>query len=157
MEKGVTFPPLQGKGLKIGIVRSQWNGDMTEALVEQCVQALQDHGVQKKDIILLDVPGSYELVFGAKTLIDRYQCDVIVPIGVLLKGETMHFEYIASAVSQGIMDLSLNTGVPIIFGVLTCLTKKQAEERSIGKKSHGYNWGLSAVQMAMIRKAKKKT
>lgn len=152
MEKHVQLPKLNGKNLKIGIVCAQWHAEMIQALKRQCTQALRDSGVKEKNIFTIDVPGSYELVYGAKALIEKYRCDAVIPLGVLIKGETMHFEYIADAVGQGIMRLNLDSGVPVIFGILTCLSKKQAEERSLGDKSHGYNWGLSAVEMALLKK-----
>lgn len=147
----INLQKLDGTKLHIGIARSLWHGDMTEALMEQVVRALRDCGVPEKNIVITDVPGSYELVFGAKTLIEK-QCDAVIALGVLLKGDTMHFEYIADAVAQGLMRLNTDTRTPVLFGVLTCLTKKQAHERSLGKKSHGYDWGLSLVHMAHVKK-----
>ncbi len=119
--------------------------------MDDAVQALHVCGVTKRNITIMEVPGSYELVYGAKVLVQS-KCDAVVALGVLVKGDTMHFEYIAEAVANGLMRLNIDSGTPVLFGVLTCLTQKQAEERSVGKKNHGYNWGLSAVHMARIKK-----
>ncbi len=148
------LPILNGKKLKIGIVRALWHDDMTSALTEQAVEGLRDCGVIEKNILVVDVPGSFEVVYGAAKLIEEKHCDAVIAIGVLLKGDTMHFEYIAEAVSHGLMRLNVETTVPVIFGILTCLNEKQARERSLGKKSHGYNWGLSAVQMGVLKQAR---
>lgn len=151
MSKSVAFEKKDGSGLKIGIVSARWNRQFCEALTQQCKHALRDSGVKEENIIEINVPGAYEVVFGAQSLIKNKKVDAVVCIGVLIKGETMHFEYIAEAVAQGIMNLNLRTGVPIIFGILTCLTEEHAQERSVGDKSHGYNWGLTAVEMGMLK------
>ncbi len=152
MKKGVIFDKkLNGSKLKVGIALARWNNKVTDALLEDCVAGLLDAKVKKKNILVQDVPGSYELPFAAHSLILHDKVDVVVCIGTLIKGETMHFEYIADAVSQGIMKLQLESGVPVVFGVLTCLDKKQALERSVGKKSHAYDWGLTAVEMAFLK------
>ncbi len=149
--KGITFSKQNGSGLKIGIVIARWNEAVTYPLRDACKKALIDAGVLDAGIIELEVPGAYEVVYGAKHLIES-GCDAVVTIGCLIKGSTMHFEYIAEAVSQGIMNLNTDTGVPVIFGILTCLTEEQATERSTGDKSHGYAWGQSAVEMALVGK-----
>ena len=96
--------------------------------------------------------------FGARTLLRDGECDAVICIGCLIKGSTMHFEYISGAVAQGIMDLQLASGSPVIFGVLTCLTEEQAFERAgipVGNQkghNHGIDWGTTAVEMALISK-----
>lgn len=153
MKKGVTFSDLDGSKLRIGIVRARWNEQLTDPLVQSCLQALKDSGVQEQHITVINVPGSYELVHGAKSLIDGGAVDVVVAIGVLIKGETAHFEYIASAVSSGLMQLNTSTNVPVIFGVLTCLDEAQAVARSSGDNNHGYSWGQSAVEMGLLKQS----
>ena len=142
---------MDGKKLKIGIVYSRWNSFITEPLVMNCREALSDSGVIDKNIYELEVPGTYEIPLVAKKLIEVRKVDAVICLGSLIKGETMHFEYIADAVANGIMRLNLDSGVPVIFGILTCLTKKQAVERSSGKLNHGYQWGMTAVEMALLR------
>ncbi|MBH41668.1 MAG: 6,7-dimethyl-8-ribityllumazine synthase [Candidatus Magasanikbacteria bacterium] len=151
MEKGVTFSPdLSGKALRFGIVVARWNAICTTALKEQIIRGLQNRGVEEKDIVIYEVPGSYELVYGAKRLIEKENVDAIIPIGVLIKGETMHFEYISDAVTRGCMDLQMQKNIPIIFGILTCLNQEQALARSVGEKSHGDSWAATAIEMACL-------
>ncbi|MEK7643953.1 MAG: 6,7-dimethyl-8-ribityllumazine synthase, partial [Patescibacteria group bacterium] len=148
MSKGVSFKKMNGAKLKIGIAVSRWNGEITESLLEKCRLALLDSGVKEKNIFVLEVPGAYELPYAASHLIKTKKPDAVVCFGCLIKGETMHFEYIAEAVTQGIMNLNLGTGVPVIFGVLTVLNEAQAKARSgDNQQNHGYAWGLTAVEM----------
>ncbi len=153
--KEIHFEKIDGKGLKIGVVVARWNSEVTYALRDACLRALEDAGVDDHDVFVQEVPGSYEVVYGTKHLIQKNKVDVVVAIGCLIKGETMHFEYIAEAVSQGLMMLNTETSVPVIFGVLTCLTEKQAIARSTGDNNHGYAWGQSAIEMARVKKSKK--
>eukprot|EP00808_Paulinella_micropora_P006143 g12274.t1 len=144
-----------GAGMKIAIIRARWNKDVVEALQAGCVKALLAKGVAEENIILKNVSGSYELPFAAKSLIaTRPDLDAVVCIGTLIKGETMHFEYICEAVSQGLMRVGLDTGTPVIFGVLTCLNEEQAKSRAgltKGGHNHGVDWGQAAVEMASYK------
>ena len=148
----LTFPNKNGKGLRIGVVVARWNSVYTYSLRDAVVTELHACGVKEKDILIQEVPGSYEVVFAAAQLISQKKVDAIICIGVLIKGETMHFEYIAQAVSQGIMELNTDEGVPVIFGVLTCLNEKQVRARSIGKKNHGAAWADTAIEMGLFAK-----
>lgn len=153
--KGIHIQNVSGAGRKVVIVQAQWNAHITDELAARASQALTDAGVASKDIVHVHVPGSFELPFGAATLIDQHTPDAVICIGVLIKGETAHFEYIASAVSEGLMDVQLQTKVPIIFGVLTCFTEEQAIIRAQkDQKDHGYEWGVSALRMAAIKNTK---
>ena len=154
--KEIHFEKIDGSGMKIGVVVARWNSAVTYALRDACLRALADAGVEENTIIVQEVPGSYEVVFGAKHLIEHNAGDAVVAIGCLIKGETMHFEYIADAVSHGLMKLNVETDVPVVFGVLTCLTEQQAIDRSTGENNHGYAWGQSAIEMAMIKKSRKR-
>ncbi|HBU06740.1 MAG TPA: 6,7-dimethyl-8-ribityllumazine synthase [Candidatus Magasanikbacteria bacterium] len=151
MKKGIEFKISDGSKLKIGIARSRWNSFITDPLVENCRKALAECGVLEKNIYELSVPGAYEIPLAAKKLIDNKKVDAVVCLGSLIKGGTMHFEYIAEAVTQGIMRLNLDTGIPVIFGILTCLNEEQAVERSSGKLNSGYEWGMTAVEMALLK------
>ena len=107
------------------------------------------------EVIKKDVPGSYELPFAAKWMIETYKVDAVIAIGTLIKGSTMHFEYICQATSDGIMKVGLDTGVPVVFGVLTCLTIEQSLERAgltEGGHNHGSDWGATAVEMALLKR-----
>lgn len=152
MGKGIERKQLHGEGLKIGIVRARWNEDTINVACDRVKKALGDTGVAAENITELLVPGSYELPQGVQILHERGGFDTIVAVGVLIKGETMHFEYIAEAVTQGLMRMSLDHKIPVIFGVLTCLTQEQVDYRvSEHGLDHGYEWGLAAVEMASHR------
>jgi 6,7-dimethyl-8-ribityllumazine synthase len=152
MSKGISFGKRDGSKLRIGIVKTEWNETIVENLFLSCRQALLDTGVLEKQITIIDVPGSFELPMGAKILAKKKKFDAIICLGVLIKGDTMHFEYIAEAVSHGLMTVGLESSTPVIFGVLTCLNEEQAIVRATGENNHGYWWGKSAVEMALIKK-----
>eukprot|EP01137_Pigoraptor_chileana_P005038 Opistho-2@47561 len=152
--KGVAIPAHDGSALRIGIVRARWNPEVINALHDGCIQALKSCGVRDENIIVESVPGSYELPYGAAALAASGRVDAVVTLGCLIKGETMHFEYICEAVTQGIMRINLDTKVPVMFGVLCCMTMDQARARAGLTESghnHGTDWGLGAVEMALIR------
>ena len=147
---------LDGSSIgRVGIVRARWNAQVVESLERGAVEALKECGVPADRIELLEVPGSFELPFGASSLIKQNsEMDAVICIGTLIKGETMHFEYISESVSHAIMRLGIDTGVPVIFGVLTCLTETQALARAgivPGSHNHGAEWGRTAVEMALIK------
>ncbi|NCO04853.1 MAG: 6,7-dimethyl-8-ribityllumazine synthase [Candidatus Magasanikbacteria bacterium] len=146
MAKGITLPKQQGVGKRIGIVSTLWNKEVVDQLVNECKQALLDSEVANQDIILYEVPGAYELPRGAKQLMEKEHVDAVVCIGVLVKGQTMHFEYISEAVTQGIMTLNLTTDIPVTYGVLNCLS----EDQVLSRKNHAYEWGLSAIHMSNL-------
>ncbi len=149
VDKHVVFNNIDGRGMKIAIVVANWNIEITESLEKWCVRGLLDSGVERNDIVVEHVPGSYEIPLSAMQFAKTKKYDAVVAIGCLVKGGTMHFEYIAEAVTQGIMRVGLDTGVPTIFGILTCLNQEQAEARSQdNEKNSGYGWGKSAVEMA---------
>ena len=136
-------PTHKYKNVKIGIVVSEWNEPITNALKEGALAFLYEAGITKKQIVEHAVPGSFELPTAATMLIDAYEeMDAIICLGCIIQGETRHFEFIAQAVANGIMRVSLDYCVPVIFGVLTCDTMEQAQERAGGK--HG-NKGVEAA------------
>ena len=136
-------PTHKYKNVKIGIVVSEWNEPITNALKEGALAFLYEAGITKKQIVVQTVPGSYELPYGVTTLLD-FDDDiyVVICLGCIIQGETRHFEFIAQAVANGIMKVSLDYAIPVIFGVLTCDTLEQAQERAGGK--HG-NKGVEAA------------
>ena len=155
MSKGIKFEMLNGTKLKIGVVYTRWNAHIVHPLLDGCVSALEKSGVKKKNIKTLEVAGSFELPFAAKHLIEsKKKFDAIVVLGCLIKGETMHFEYIADAVAHGLMELNVDEDVPVIFGVLTCLNEAQAKARCTGKNNHGIGWGYTAVEMGLLKRSK---
>jgi len=152
MKKGIEFTGVDGKGLKVGIVVARWNDFITTPLLDECVKSLKESGVEESNITVQHVPGSYELLYGVNNMITGEKPDAVVAIGCLIKGETLHFEYIAGAVSQGIKDFNIKGDVPVIFGVLTCANEEQAVARSSAGNNHGHEWGKTAIEMARLSK-----
>lgn len=148
----INFLP-DATGLRIGIVVSAWNIEVTEALFLGAKGTLLNAGVKESDIFRQDVPGSFELPLGAKFLLSSLKPDAVVCIGCVIQGETRHFDFICHAVSSGIMQLGLENNTPVIFGVLTTGTLQQAIDRSGGKHGNkGVEAAVTAIQMALIKK-----
>lgn len=119
--------------MRIGIVVADWNPEVTEALLAGARSALARVGVRKKNIEIVHVPGSFELPLGAQRLAEKKDIDAVITLGCVIQGETPHFTYICQAAAQGIMQVSLATGKPVAFGVLTTLNRQQAIDRAGGK------------------------
>jgi 6,7-dimethyl-8-ribityllumazine synthase len=147
-----------GSSFKIGIVVSQWNHDITTALLNGAKETLLKAGVAESNIEVLSVPGSFELPWGARQLMKPDKKDAIICLGCIIQGETKHDEYIATAVANGIMQLGLMSGIPVIFGVVTTNTHEQALERAGGKHGNkGSEAAATALQMAVIKDGGKAT
>jgi 6,7-dimethyl-8-ribityllumazine synthase len=149
---------LQGShkatGRRFAIVVSTFNKDITDGLLRGARSALTDAGASSADITVVRVPGAFEIPFTARRLARTGRYDAVVCLGCVIKGETMHFEYIASAVSHGLMAVGADTGVPVTFGVLTTLTEEQAVARSVdGPDNKGREAALSAVEMVTVVEA----
>ena len=130
---------------RIGIVVSEWNSDVTNGLLEGALQTLIDCGVSEQDISVYKVPGSFELIYGAKK-VQSSGVDAVITIGCVIQGETKHFDYVCAGVTHGIKDLNIYHDVPVIFCVLTDNNKQQSLDRSGGK--HG-NKGVEAAITAL--------
>ncbi len=141
-----------GSSFKIGIVVSEWNADITNALLNGTKETLLKAGVLEDNIEVLYVPGSFELPWGARQIMKPGKKDAVICLGCIIQGETKHDEYIAAAVASGIMQLGLMSGIPVIFGVLTTNTEEQAKERAGGKHGNkGSEAAVAALQMAIVR------
>jgi 6,7-dimethyl-8-ribityllumazine synthase len=142
---------LNAAGLHFGIVVSRFNSFITDRLLAGALDALHRAGAGDDRIEVVCVPGSFEIPLAAKKLAATGRCDAIVCIGCILRGETAHFDYVASEAARGIQLAQLDTGVPMAFCVLTCDTLEQAIDRA-GLKSgnKGYEAGLSAIEMASL-------
>lgn len=152
MSRPVTERPVpSAAGLRFALVVSSYHDDITSRLERGAREALQAAGVSEVAIALLPAPGAYELPFAARVAAASGRIDGIVCLGCLIKGETPHFDYIASAVAQGIMQASLDTGVPMAFGVLTTNTLDEAEARvQPGPGNKGFEAALAAIDMALL-------
>ena len=141
------------RGLRFGIVTARWNIEITNALLKGAREKLLALGASEKDIFTIFVPGSFELPQGADLLISRYEPDAVICLGCVIQGETRHFDFIAQAVADGCMTLSLTTHTPVIFGVLTTDTYAQALDRSGGKHGNkGDEAAMTAIEMAALGK-----
>jgi 6,7-dimethyl-8-ribityllumazine synthase len=149
---GATFKgELQGAGLRIGIVASRFNEVVTARLLEGARTALERHGVRGEDVDVAWVPGAFELPSVAKKLAESRRYDAIVCLGAVIRGETAHFDFVAGEAARGVTQVALETGVPVMFGVVTPNTLEQAMERSGGKiGNRGYDAALGAIEMANL-------
>jgi len=145
---------LLGKGLKFGLVISRFNEFLTKKLLEGAQDALLRHGVNQEDIEIAWVPGAFEIPLIAKKLAETKRFDAVICLGAVVRGGTPHFEYIAAEVTKGIAKVGLDTGLPIIYGVLTADTLEQAIERSGTKMGNrGFHAAVEAVEMANLVKS----
>ena len=138
-------------GCRFAVVVSRFNEEITEGLLEGARQALAEAAVPEADITVMRVPGAFEIPVTAQRAAETGQFDAVICIGCVIKGETMHFEYIAGTVCQAIADAASATGVPIALGVLTTLTEEQAMARAAdGPENKGREAALAAVEMATL-------
>ncbi|MDA8215343.1 MAG: 6,7-dimethyl-8-ribityllumazine synthase, partial [Nitrospiraceae bacterium] len=130
---------LQAKGLKFGIIVSRFNDFITSRLLDGAIDALVRHGAKEDDIEVVKVPGSFEIPLAAKKMASKGAYNAVICLGTVIRGATPHFDYVAAEVSKGVAAASLDTGVPIAFGVITSDTIEQAVERA-GTKAGNKGW-----------------
>ncbi|MEN3027679.1 MAG: 6,7-dimethyl-8-ribityllumazine synthase [Aquificaceae bacterium] len=142
---------LKAEGFSFGIVASRFNHLLVDRLIEGAVDCILRHGGLEENIYLLRVPGSWELPIAVKELINRRKVDGVVALGVLIRGQTPHFEYIANEVAKGLAVVSLEMGRPVGFGVITADTLEQALERAGTKQGNkGWEAALSVIEMVNL-------
>ena len=140
------------KPYRFGIVVAEWNSEITAALLSGAVDSLLDNGAEENNIEVFRVPGTFELTSGAILLAESSRFDAIITLGCVIQGETRHFDFICDAVANGISNVSVKTGMPVIFGVLTTDNLEQAKERAGGKHGNkGVEAGITAIKMAQMR------
>lgn len=140
------LPDISDK--KFGIVVSEWNDQITEALFSGALDTLLSHGAKKSHIFRKDVPGSFELTLGAQWLAEQDEIDAVICLGCVIQGETRHFDFICDAVAHGITNVGLKFNKPVIFGVLTPDTMQQALDRAGGKHGNkGDEAAITAIKM----------
>lgn len=145
---------LLGKGLKFGLVVSRFNEFITKKLLDGAEDALLRHGVNQEDIEIAWAPGSFEIPLVAKKLAQTKRYDAVICLGAVVRGGTPHFEYIAAEVTKGIAQVSLDTGLPVIYGVITADTLEQAIERAGTKMGNkGFDAAVTAIEMANLLKS----
>lgn len=144
---------LQAKGLKFAIIVSRFNDFITGKLLDGAVDALLRHGAKDEDIDVVKVPGAFEIPLAAKKVAAKGSYDAVICLGTVIRGATPHFDYVAAEVSKGVASASLDTGVPIAFGVLTTDTIEQAVERAGTKSGNkGFDAAVTAIEMAQVFK-----
>lgn len=138
-------------GMRFGLVVSRFNGFITERLLAAALDALEKGGASAEQTDIVRVPGSFEIPLTAKKMAQAKRYDAIIAIGCVLRGETAHFDYVAGEVARGVQLAQMDTGIPIIFCVLTCDTLEQAIDRAGLKNGNkGYEAGLAALEMARL-------
>lgn len=142
---------LSAEGLRIGLVVSEWNSQITEALLEGALVTLRQLGADDEGLLVEKVPGAFELPYGAKLLARMTDVDGIICLGCVIRGETPHFDYVCQAAAQGILLVGLELELPVIFGVLTVDTLAQALDRAGGKHGNkGAEAALALVKMVHL-------
>ncbi|MCS7081863.1 MAG: 6,7-dimethyl-8-ribityllumazine synthase [Bacteroidetes bacterium] len=142
---------LSAQGLRLGIAVSRWNALITHRLLEGALEALRQHGADPAQVEVAWCPGAFELPLLARRMADTGRFEAIIALGAVIRGETPHFEYVASAAAQGLSRVMLETNIPVAFGVLTTDTLEQALERAGGKAGNkGAEAALAAVEMAHL-------
>lgn len=140
-----------GTGLRVALVATRWNHFVVDRLVEGATDALQRAGVASADIALVHVPGAFEIPLAAKALAQSGRFDAVVTLGAVIRGATAHFDFVAGECARGVADAALQTGVPILFGVLTTDTIEQAIERAGTKAGNkGAECAIAAIEMAQV-------
>ena len=144
---------LNAKGLTLGIILGRFNSFIGERLLDGAIDAIKRHGGEENKITLIRVPGAFEIPLTAKKLAETGKVDAVICLGAVIRGATPHFDYVASEVSKGIAQVSLDTGLPVSFGVITSDNLEQAIERA-GSKSgtKGFEAAVSAIEMANLLK-----
>ena len=136
------------ENMRFGIVVSEWNSNITDPLLEGAVTTLKKHGAKDENILVQTVPGSFELTFGAKRLAETKELDAVIVLGCVVRGDTPHFDYVCSGVTQGITELNLMYDIPFIFGLLTTDTMQQSEDRAGGRYGNkGDEAAVTAIKM----------
>lgn len=142
---------IDGKGLRIGVVVARFNDLITSRLAEACRDGLERHGVDPADVDCVEVPGSRELPVAAQAMARTGRYSALIALGCVIRGETAHFEFVAHEASRGIGQVALESGIPVIFGVLTTETMEQALDRAGGKMGNaGWNAAVAAIETAGV-------
>jgi 6,7-dimethyl-8-ribityllumazine synthase len=142
---------FDGRDLRIAIVGSRFNATISGRLVEGAIDCLRRHGVSEDRMLLIWVPGAFELPATASRIAASGEVDAVVCVGAVIRGETPHFDYVADSAATGLLKVGVDTGLPVSFGVLTCDTTEQAEARAGGKMGNkGFEAALAALEMANL-------
>lgn len=151
LEPGKIHGGLSANGLRFGIVVSRFNSFITDRLLSAALDALDRSGAENRDVDVIHVPGAFELPLTAKKMAQTAKYDALIALGCVLRGETTHYDYVCAETSRGLQLAQMDTGVPVIFCVLTCDTLEQAIDRAGLKGGNkGFEAGLGAIEMAQL-------
>lgn len=140
------------KNMKFGIVVAEWNEEITHALAQGAISTLQKHGAAEDNILINHVPGSFELTLGAQLMLEETDVDAVIILGCVIQGETRHFDFICTGVTEGITQLNINFATPVIFGLLTTNDQQQAIDRAGGKHGNkGDEAAITAIKMIDLK------
>lgn len=154
MKTELNRPAVSAAGSTFALIVSRWHDDLTGKLANGAIEALSERGADEGDIDIFHVPGAFEVPLACCKAAETGSYDAVIGIGVVIRGDTPHFDYVAGEAARGIMDASLRSGVPVMFGVLTVETLEQAEARCVdGPANKGYEAGLSAIEAADTMRA----
>lgn len=144
------------ENFRFGIVVSEWNENITEGLAKGAINTFIENGTSENNIQRWNVPGSFELIYGVKKMVETLELDAVIAIGSVVKGETKHFDFVCDGVTQGIKDINLQQDTPVIFCLLTDDTMQQAIDRSGGKHGNkGVECAIAAIKMAVLKNISK--
>ena len=149
-ERVATDTDLDGAGLRVGIACGRFNRDITDRLLEGALRGLAAHGVAEEDITVLWAPGAYELPLVAQALVSRWGADAVIALGAVIRGETGHSDFVAGECAAGLSRVQLDTGAPVVFGVLTTENREQALERSSDEDNKGEEGAETAIEMVNL-------
>ena len=153
MANSVIEGKMKAEGFRFALSVSRFNDFICSRLVEGAMDALMRHGAAEKNVVLIKVPGAFEMPLVAKKLAESNKYDVVICLGAVIRGATPHFDYVAAEVSKGIANVALDSNIPITFGVLTTDTLEQAIERAGSKSGNkGYEAAMAAIEMANLFK-----
>ncbi len=142
----LTLEGIENK--RFGIVVAEWNDHITFKLLEGAVETLLEQGARKEHILVKYVPGSFELIYGSRRMSRNHQCDAVIALGCVVRGDTPHFDYVCQGATQGIATLNAEGTVPVIYGLITTNTMEQAEDRAGGKLGNkGVEAAVTAIKM----------
>jgi 6,7-dimethyl-8-ribityllumazine synthase len=144
--------PVDASGFKVAIAAARFNGALVDALLARVLERLRSAGVKERNVTVVRVPGSNELPLAARLLLDGGKLDAVIALGVIVRGGTIHFELIATAATNGLMDVALASGVPVINGVIVAENAAQARARCAGRIDRGAEFADAAVEMAALRR-----
>jgi 6,7-dimethyl-8-ribityllumazine synthase len=152
-ERVASDEDLDGAGLRIGVCCGRFNRHITDRLLTSCLAALAEHGVDQSDVTVVWAPGAYELPLVSQALVTSGKADAVIALGAVIRGETTHYETVAGECASGLQRVQLDTGVPVVFGVLTTENEKQALDRSGDQEDKGQEFAEVAIEMANLVKS----